>query len=129
MAVIGIHYEEGTPGKDYKGIYLHYHDKDGNSKEMTFFSGNFVKDWYAHNKFISNEMDGEFKYEHHFSYSSSRDHFIMDGAPFISKYLKIEDEKPYLTSSYNLNKPGTECFLPKGKEDWTWEEYKEYCNG
>ena len=126
MAVIGIHYEEGTPGEDYKGIYAHYHDKDGNSLEKTFFTGDFVKDWYAHNKWVSNEIEGELKYEPHFSYSSSRDHFIMDGAPFISKYLKIEDGKPYLTSDYDGK--GTECFLPKGKENWTWTEYKKYCN-
>lgn len=129
MAVIGIRYKEGTPGEEYRGIYISYHDKNHGGKERIFFTGNFVKDWYAHNKWIADEMEGELKYEHHFSNSSSVDHFIMDGAPYISKYLKFKGKNPYLTSEYDFKHPGTEVFLPEGKGYWTWIEYKKYCYG
>ena len=47
MAVAGIHYEEPNP-ETYKNIYIHYDE----GKEKIFESGNFIKDWYAHNKWI-----------------------------------------------------------------------------
>jgi hypothetical protein len=124
MAVIGIDYEETKP-ETYNGIYIHY---EGGRKE--FNTGNFIKDWYAHQKWIVNEIgDGELKDEHHFSNSSSVDHFIMDGANVISRYLKYDEktETPYLTKEYDWHDAGTEVFIPEGT-DWNWNEYKKYCN-
>jgi len=122
MAVIGITYNEPNP-ETYKHVSIHY----GGGDEI-FDSGNFIKDWYAHNKWIAKEIDDKLKDEHGFSNSSSVDHFIMDGASVISKYLKYdEDDNPYLTKDYDWYDPGTEVFIPKD-EDWTWEEYKQYCN-
>lgn len=123
MAVIGIRYKEPNP-ETYEGIYIHY----GEGKEKVFNSGNFVKDWYQHNKWIAQEIDGELAREHHFSNSSTVDHFIMDGATVISRYLKFdEDEQPYLTADYDWHDTGQEVFIPQGT-DWSWEEYKKYCN-
>jgi len=123
MAVIGINYIEPNP-ETYESVRISY----GNlSKEKIFASGNFVVDWYNMNKWIQKELDGgELKDEYHFSSSSSVDHFIMDGANVVSRYLKFDkDDKPYLSKEYDFMDEGTEIFIPEG-EDWTWEQYKEY---
>jgi hypothetical protein len=122
MAVIGINYEEPNP-ETYKSIEISYAHL---AKRKVFESGNFIVDWYNHNKWIAEEMDGELSKEHHFSNSSSVDHFIMDGANVESRYLKIdENEVPYLTEEYDYLDPGTELFIPKG-EKWNWEQLKQY---
>lgn len=122
MAVVSINYKEGNP-ESYQSIDISY---DYLQKRKIFDSGNFIVDWYDHQKWIAEEMDGELKNEHSFSNSSSVDHFIMDGANVESRYLKIgEDENPYLTKEYDWYDPGTELFIPEG-EKWTWEQLKEY---
>jgi hypothetical protein len=121
MAVIGINYNEGNP-ETYESVRISYGNLE---KEKIFSSGNFVVDWYNLNKWIQNEIEGELKDEHHFSSSSSVDHFIMDGANVVSRYLKIKDGKPVLESEYDFMDEGTEFFIPEG-ENWTWEQLKEY---
>lgn len=122
MAVIGINYTEPDPNT-YESVQISY----GKDEEKIFDSGDFVKDWYELNKWITMEADGELKQEYAFSNSSSVNHFIMDGAPYISRYLKIDDSgNPLLVKDYDWMDEGTEFFIPDGK-DWTWEELKKYC--
>ena len=91
MAVIGIEYNESSKKKDimkgYSGVSIRYGASF--NKNRLFNSGDFVKDWYDCNKFIITELSDS---EYAFSNSSSVDHFIMDGAPFRSAYLKLEPE-------------------------------------
>jgi hypothetical protein len=120
MAVIGINYDEGnTKDLGYRSVDISY----GNPKEVKVFeSGNFIKDWYKLQKFISEVLS---ETELHFSYLSSVDHFIMDGAPYDSLYLKFDSEnKPYLIDVYDEN--GIEFFVPEGTKP-TWEELKKMC--
>lgn len=122
MAVIGINYQEGNP-ESYESVRISYSDL---SKEKIFSSGNFIVDWYNLNKWIAEEIELELRNEYHFSNLSSVDHFIMDGANVVSRYLKFDAEKnPYLTKEYDWMDEGTELFVPEG-EDWTWEQLKEY---
>lgn len=122
MAVVSINYQEGNP-ENYKSVEVSYN----HVTERAFFaSGNFIVDWYNMNKWLANEIDGELRNEHAFSNSSSVDHFVMDGAPVESRYLKIdEDGNPYLTKEYDWHDTGTEIFIPAG-QDWTWEQLKQY---
>jgi hypothetical protein len=122
MAVISINYTEPNP-ESYESVSISYLGEK--SSQKIFNSGNFIKDWYNLNKWIAEEADGELKNESHFSNSSSIDHFIMDGANVISRYLKIKDGKPLLEKEYDFMDEGTEMFIPEG-EDWTWEQLKEY---
>lgn len=123
MAVIGINYKEPNP-ETYESIRIMY--GEGSDKVKLFDTGNFIVDWYNHNKWIAHEIDGELSKEHHFSNSSSVDHFVMDGAPIESRYLKFDEEKnPYLDKEFDWHDPGTELFIPLGT-DWSWEELKEY---
>jgi len=130
MAVIGVHYAEG--GREvplnYKSVYLHH--KGGNKE---FNSGNFIKDWYDCKKFISDE--GILDRDVFISHSSSVDHFMMDGAPYDSAYLHVENEKPvlkYLDASIHIfeqtdiYQDGWEFFVPEGTQP-TWEELKLMC--
>jgi len=123
MAVIGINYKEPNP-ETYESVRILYGNPD---KERFFASGNFVVDWYNLNKWMNEELDGgELKDENYFINASSVDHFIMDGATVISRYLRFDnDDKPYLSKQYDWLDEGTELFIPKG-EDWTWEQLKEY---
>jgi len=122
MAVVNITYDEGQP-ETYKSVEVSY---NYNSDRVKFESGNFIRDWFNHNKWIAEEIDDKLKNEHGFANSSSVDHFIMDGANVISRYLKVdEDGNPYLTKDYDYLDPGTEFFIPKD-EEWSWEKLKEY---
>ena len=120
MALVGIEYDEENPGS-YKGVKIKYGKREG-ILETIFKSGNFVKDWYACNKFI---MENKIDENEDISYSSSVDHFIMDGAPFESKYLRLVNDKLIL-GGYEYQNPGLEFFVHKG-ESPVWEELKEYC--
>ena len=93
--------------------------------EKIFDSGGFIKDWYECNKFIIFDLCDK---EGHFSNSSSVDHFIMDGAPFESAYLKTNDDGDtwYLDYEYDHLNKGIEFFVKKGTQP-TWEELKECC--
>ena len=122
MAVVGIRYNESSKKKDimkeYAGVTIMYGMKV--TKNKLFNSGDFVKDWYDCNKFIITKLqDTEF----HFANSSSVDHFIMDGAPFRSAYLKMEPE-PHLVYKYEGD--GIEFFVKKCTKP-TWEELRKLC--
>jgi hypothetical protein len=122
MAVIGINYVEPNP-ETYESVRISY---GGLKKEKIFDSGDFVRDWYNLNKWIVDESEGELKNEH-FSNSSSVNHFIMDGAPYVSRYLRFIENQPYLSSEYDWMDEGTELFIPEGKK-WSWDELKKYAN-
>lgn len=120
MATTGIHYDEfKKKNLNYKGVYIYY--GGGNQKE--FNSGDFVKDWYDCNWFIINELLDK---EAHFSNSSTVDHFIMDGAPYESAYLRSTDdgENWELFYKYDFQNEGMEFFVPKGTKP-TWAQMKE----
>ena len=122
MAVIGVNYEEGIKkeGMGYESVRISYGKRD---KEKLFDSGNFIKDWYDCVKFILHEIIEK----EHVTFSSSVDHFIMDGAPYDSAYLKIKDEKPFLDYEFAYKDKGTELFVPTGTKP-TWHELREICN-
>lgn len=130
MAVIGINYAES--GRefplDYKSVYLHYEEG-----EKLFDSGDFVKDWFECKKFIAKEdiIEKEVAICH----SSSVDHFMMDGAPYDSAYLHMENGKPvlkYLDKNKNsleqndIFDNGWEYFVPEGTNP-TWNELRVMC--
>ena len=117
MAVTGINYEEPIP-KTYESVDIQY--GDGMKEKKVFASGNFVRDWWNVKKFmIQNLLDSE----HAFCHSSSVDHFIMDGAPYDSAYLRTDDKgMPYF--QYEYTEDSIEFFVPKGTKP-TWEELKE----
>ncbi len=121
MAVIGINYEEGSKEKDlgYESVYLYT-----NNYEMLFSSGDFIKDWYNCNKYITEKLEKDEKY---IGCSSSFDHFLMDGDLFDSTYLKFQkDDTPYLDYEFDFQNQGIEFFVKKG-ETPTWEQLKKYC--
>lgn len=119
MAIISIDYDEGNKeeGLGYKSVKL---SRSSNKEKFIFDSGDFIKDWYnAVKKYI--EISHE---EYHCSYSSSVDHFIMDGAEFDSAWVMLDNTlKAYLV--YEYNERGTEVFVKKGTKP-TWEELKQY---
>jgi hypothetical protein len=120
MAVISVTYDEGS-------------NKDNlmNNNEKIFNSGDFVRDWYQLWKFIHTAEINE-----PIMYSSSVDHFIMDGAPFDSGYLHFVEDKPVLKYPsregehwfLNSDFDGLEVFVPEGTKP-TWEEYVELYSG
>jgi len=118
MSVIGINYDGDKKKISYLSVDISYgHPRE----EKVFATGNFVKDWFDMRKFMIQELtDTEF----HFSLSSSVDHFIFDGAPFNSAWLKIVDDKPVLI--YDYEEDHMEFFVPEGTKP-TWEELKEMC--
>jgi hypothetical protein len=99
-------------------------------KEIVLFeSGNFIKDWYNLNKTLANAKES-----FPVSFSSSVDHFIMDGAPYDSAYLHMIDDKPVL-KYIDRSDPnwfltdidsGIEFFVPENTQP-TWEELKKMC--
>lgn len=131
MAVTSIKYNEGAKKKNlgYKGVEISY--GDGMKKKKVFNSGDFVKDWYDHNKFIILKLS---ETEFHFSSSSTVNHFIMDGAPYDSAYLITgDDTPPYLKYDRGTKlmmrlgeEEGIEFFVKKGTKP-TWEELKVLC--
>jgi len=126
MAVINIVYTEPNV-KTYKYVEISYR-KAGENKTKIFNSGNFVRDWYDLNKWVAQNQETELGDEYAYAASSSVDHFITDGAPYIARYLKLdENNKPYLDSNFDFIDQGTEFFIPE-EVDWTWEQLKEYAN-
>jgi hypothetical protein len=145
MAVAGIDYDgggyidwddNGEPIGErfpivYNGVYLStQHDN------FTFNSGNFIVDWYNLNKKFYNELVDS---EGFLSFSSSVNHFIMDGAPYDSAYLHFENDLAVLkyldenwaTGLGNMVKAreiyegGSELFVMEGWKP-TFEELKQY---
>ena len=116
MAVVGINYNKDK----YESVRI---SCNFNTEEKVFDSGSFVKDWYFCNKFILFDLkDG------HVSNSSSVNHFIMDGAPFESAYLKVDGkENPYLDYKYDPTNERFEYFVPIDTRP-TWEELRNLCD-
>ncbi len=116
MAIISINYNDGNRKKlGYNSISLSLMSQ---TNEIIFNTGNFIKDWYDCIKhIIINQIDEPV------CHSSSVDHFIMDGAPYDSAYLKT-DSVPSL--SYEPMSNGLEFFVEKDTKP-TWEELKNLC--
>ena len=116
MAITNIDYDEPNT-KTYKSVGFSFNE-NGVTKSKVFNSGNFIKDWFDHNKFIAHLDEEQFA----FMNSSSVDHFIMDGAPFDSMYLEMIDGK----ASFTKKGDGVEFFVSEGTTP-TWDELKEFC--
>lgn len=112
MAVISINYDESDV-KTYVGVELSYDI----TNKFVCASGDFIKDWYHIIKFLVTSQ-----LEEPVIYSSSVDHFFMDGAPYDSFYLKVQNDVGSLTT----DQTGIEIFVEKGTNP-TWEELKKYC--
>jgi len=75
----------------YVALILYYGDK----KEMRFDTGNPLIDWYDFCKIV---FDGEEKEKYNISsvsFSSSVDHWFMDGDEYLEKYLKLNENNEY----------------------------------
>jgi hypothetical protein len=115
---ISIDYNE--PNTDeYKSVDCSERVSD---KTKKFDSGDFGKDWFDMIKhIIMTTTDDTFSA----TYSSSVDHFIMDGAKYDSAYLHFDDEdEPFLDYE---NFDGIELFVSEGTKP-TWEELKDMYN-
>lgn len=108
------------PAIVYEKIELSSSHADPKIKKI-FESGNFVKDWLEAIKYWLFELKDPY-----LSKSSSIDHFIMDGAPYDSAYLKELDDEGFLDYNYDYNDPGIEMFVPENTKP-TWKELKEMC--
>ncbi len=113
MLLTSIEYIDGIP-TSYKYVEIH---NDGN-ETIIFDSGDIIKDWYYHNKYITfNTLDST-----SLGNSSSVDHFVMDCNSIDSSHLVFEGV------SYELHKDGfgLEYFV-KGGTNPTWDELRKYC--
>ncbi len=120
MAIICINYKDGND-LEYRSVDLSHSDL---TERKVFDSGDFVKDWYNCIKFVSlNLCEKE-----HVSFSSSVDHFIMDGAPYDSAYLVPEENGETFTLRYEkeFSSKGIEFFVKEGTQP-TWIELKQMC--
>lgn len=118
MSFTTINYNEGSKELQYKSVEVSYGDELKNVK--IFNSGNFVKDWYDRVKFIVTELEDS---ERHMC-SSSVDHFIMDGAPYDSAWLKMSNRSAKLR--YYYGEGLLEFFVAAGTRP-TWNELREMC--
>jgi len=118
MAVVSIQYKEGSKDLKYESVSISFLM---GKESKTFKSGNFVKDWYDCNKFIILEELNE-----PVMFSSSIDHFIMDGAPYHSAYLNAANDDVKLEYEYNNENQGIEFFVDKDTKP-TWNELRELC--
>jgi hypothetical protein len=119
MSVIAIKYDRGNRRNlGYETVLI------TNGKETHFFrSGNFVKDWYDCIKYYTTTLN---ETDLHLSHSSSVDHFIIDGAPYDSAYLIVDEKnKGELFYGENYCNKGIEFFVPKNTRP-TWNELKNY---
>ncbi len=117
MAVVSINYSEVNK-KDlkYKSVQISY---DRLKKKKKFSSGNFIKDWYDKNKFLS---DTEIWNTEPVLHSSSVNHFIMDGAPYDSAYLHRENDVFILKYTEEINEEELRVFL---KEKYKTKKERE----
>lgn len=113
--VRSIEYNDGGNPLNYKSVTI-----DRNKTNKLFDSGDFVKDWYDALKWF---LQSEFELP--LVNSSSVDHFIMDGAPYDSAYLLVEDNKPSLMYGRDYA-DNIELFVPEGTTP-TWEELRKLC--
>lgn len=111
-AFITINYEEG-----FRSIKPEIrHDR----ASVTIPSkGDFVKDWF-------NLMDHAIHHYDRISFSSSVDHFLMDGAPFRIQSFFIDGDTPILLDHEAAGH--IPFFTPADREPMTWEELKSYCS-
>lgn len=121
MAVISVHYDEDDQST-YKGVEISYQNLQNHEK---FESGNFVVDWFMLIRFIANS---DIEAVENISYSSSVDHFIMDGDRYKPAYLIIkENQKPLLSYNKNDYKIGIEFFTDHNTKDMSWDQFSNYC--
>lgn len=119
MAVVSIDYDDPADNEiEYDGVILQY----GDNKHEVFKNGCLCIDWYLCNKFIIHNIGTSEPVSH----SSTVDHFIMDGAPYDSAYLKVDNDIPKLYYIYDNSRPGIEFFVPQGTKP-TWEELRKMC--
>lgn len=128
-AIIRINYDEGNENLGYQSVELDCTDKN-NSK--VFSTGDFIKDWYDMRKYMITVLSD---IEPYFIHASSVDHFIMDGAPYDSAYLHMDndDDKPvfkYFDKTdpkwylQGVDEGGIEFFVPENTQP-TWEEFRD----
>lgn len=117
-----INYDEcgDSNNLNYQSVEVHY----GENKKI-FNSGNFVKDWFDSIKFKIFELSSDDRFPS--MYSSTIDHFIMDGAPYDSAYLVGDEQENYeLCYGSGWHNMGVEFFVHEGIKP-TWKELKELC--
>jgi len=118
MAVISINCEEFTQ-KNIESVEVYLgHQKFGDKK--IFDSGNIVKDWARAMKYIITEMPQD---EFPVVFSSSVDHFLVDGDEYEMQYLNIVEGKYQLTQK--KGKYGFGHIVRTGSK-LSWDELKEY---
>jgi len=115
MAFVSINYTEPNQN-EYYSVNVSSRKPKVTKK---FDSGNFVKDWWDAMKYLIIELEWEYPT----SFSSSVDHFMMDGDKYDSMYLVEKNGISELQSEYD--EEGIEFFVPKGTE-LTWKELTEY---
>ena len=114
---ISVDYVEPNQ-KEYKSVNL---SESYGDRKWSFNTGDFVKDWFNMIKHIITKTTDETFYA---TYSSSVDHFIMDGKAYDSAYLCFEDDgTPYLDYE---DIDGIELFV-KADTKLTWKELEEIC--
>lgn len=86
-----------------------------------FNSGNIIVDWFNSMKYISTIPDDEYEIQ---MFSSSVDHFIMDGNDYNTAYLKQTDNEVFELIHEHVDR-GIMFFVPNGVK-WAWEELKTY---
>jgi len=122
---VSIDFEDGNQA-NYRAINLSI-----KGEELSFKTGDPIKDWYDMIKSLIFAEDGYRGYVH----SSSVDHFYMDGEQYECAYL-IKDQKDglwrFATDEDKKNDPmyydkGIEFMIPADNSITTWEELKVYC--
>lgn len=116
MAVISVTYNE-PDSLSYISVELLFE-----KNKKVFNSGLFPKDWldaviYLFNKDI----------EEYIVYSSSVDHFFMDGAKFDSAYLYFNEKTKKYEFSYVKIPNSIEFFVVENTKP-TWDEFKKFYN-
>jgi len=124
MAVIGINYREGDKKNlSYESVEIVL-GISGDRDVKLFNTGNFVKDWFDHVKWL---VMNDISKKEFIMHSSSVDHFLMDGAPYDSAWLQVdENDVTSLVYDYDAKHLNIELFVPEGTKP-TWEELKEIC--
>lgn len=102
--VISIDYNEPNPHA-YKSVRLYY----SSEKEITFDSGDFCRDWFLATKEAILNSDNT-----PILFSSSVDHFFMDGADEIYDVITIPETQ-------------IPVYVPKGSR-MNWEKCKNLWN-
>lgn len=123
----------------FKGIKLSYkYNKE--EKEIIFSSfGCFMLDHYDYMKWLSIQDDQFYQENYYITWSSSYDHFFMDGELYEEKYFDIETgdfidwRKAYEDKNYDLyhdvcNDKYPRCIVRTDMEFNNFLEVKDYYN-